>query len=1846
MRVSKASLVLLFVLLFSIVIPTVFEAEAVYARKGKSGGSDSDVPPIDELKEWAAASGISVPKIDENPEVQERFEKMFLEKLWEVADPVLVISGKFIHRETDIEIPESSFSVKRVFLSEETVVGSFGRAWSTSLDSRILRGKTEVPQKSLTDIKGYIGWIETLLDEVNTFSVTPDETTLMSLETIQKILEENGRDPKKIIEELSSLTPVEQSEEIAALLEEINTLKKAAENEIQEIQDAADEAEELSRLNKLVLYEGTSNDYWRAGNKNLVLIDDEGTPILFRLKEKGEWLPAGELLKLTMKITSRDGEGAATKAGFILTEAGGVKKYYNGDGLLEAVEELNGSRVELIRNDQGRVIRLLGPHKNEWKFSYSEDGLISVIEDPLGYKAQYRYTEKALTRFTDTNGIIVQYAYEDTRLTKIGKSDGSFIEVTYGSEQDGKKLVTKTSHEEGASERIDYFSGYAVHTNHSGVITTYRYNSENQVTREELADGTIKTFSYNKLGQVAEETVNGFQTRYSYDDRGNVALRAYSDGTREELQWNVNDQTTRYVNRDGIVSELIYDDNGNCLSIKKGGETVFTGVYGERGKILEGQIGGQAVKRFNYNDRDFLINSSIEVAGQTIVEQWEHDALGRILKYTDGAGQIWSCDYSPGTTKTNSPLGLETVFTYNNRNDLVSVAERDTVTGEKREKRYVYDKRHLLTEEIDGAGNKALFTYRADGEPVRKEQGPWYLEYGYDAAGRIITATQGKTGSYAKYTETYGYQLKGWNEERTISRPGSGMALYHIDNWKQVTQVTNALGESSTRTFNGAGEIVREQGIYGGFLETRHDTAGRMVAVNREGEKAIQLKYNLDGSVSEMTDRMGNVTRYIYDGRGLLTRGISALGEERYQYDGAGRLTQKDTLSRNSGAYRTELQYRDGVRTVTITEGGTYIVTLYQNAWGEIIRRVDGEGNETRYEYDGAGNLKKETDGYGKTTSYTTNDIGLISSVTYSDGTTMSFEYDHLRNLTEMRGTLGVFWAGVYDEAGRLSKETGWPGINREYKYDVLGRITEVLIGGEVAERYRYTNRGQEVVFTDGEGKEFAMKKNSYGKLVEEANRLGDLHQVFYDANGRLNSEISFSGKQFKMEYRDAEGKTIRTFFDGTQSFIEQDLIGNIVLVTGETGTIRYKYDSGGRLIEQNDENANEAIRYAYDKAGRRIRMQSGNRDVQYRYGRNGELLYVADNSQRLEVSYEYDSRGRETRRTYGNGIRQETQYDLAGRVVMIRELNSGSQLLRAEGYLYDNQGRRSHSVDEEGKVTKYEYDRQSRLSAVLYPWTKEKAESDRIESEEAGLYFTPEKGSGERSNLTGTEQTTLRDLLNKAAPMRGNALLSSQMIWRESYTYDRNGNRATKTTPWGIIRYEYDAENRLVKKGDIVYNNDKDGNVLGEKGLRYEANYEYNGQNRMVRSVVTSHVEKTHVVSAYAYDAFGRRTVTESVTGQTLRTLYDGQTFEVIREGESYRDGSFTTRNSTSGLFENGSGTLQSGQVTGERYRWVGEGGDGGRTRSTAEDGYTVQGNRYGGRGVMLYGNGEAVAMNSSIGSRSMYLGKDMQGSVRSVTVGTGALEARYEYDAFGQPYTGDLGGGMNFGYTGKPYDTSTGLYNYGYRDYRPQAARFTTVDPVRDGNNWFAYVNNDPVNWTDPWGLMKSGLDINMFAEGSSNRKNAHKARRPDYAFVIGGHGDSTGIRDSRDDEWYGNYNLDAFYGLMTDNGYQDGQVVILKSCETGRTSKSGEAPYAQYLADYLAQKNEEGIGIVFAPAENIITFSWGASYTGPEGLFGKMWYLDPRVSKSAFMFGGMEVFIGLTDAAYARLNNNKGK
>jgi RHS repeat-associated protein len=84
--------------------------------------------------------------------------------------------------------------------------------------------------------------------------------------------------------------------------------------------------------------------------------------------------------------------------------------------------------------------------------------------------------------------------------------------------------------------------------------------------------------------------------------------------------------------------------------------------------------------------------------------------------------------------------------------------------------------------------------------------------------------------------------------------------------------------------------------------------------------------------------------------------------------------------------------------------------------------------------------------------------------------------------------------------------------------------------------------------------------------------------------------------------------------------------------------------------------------------------------------------------------------------------------------------------------------------------------------------------------------------------------------------------------------------------------------------------------------------------------------------------------------------------------------------------------------------------------------------------------------------------------------------IENGYSYDSFGRLTSGEFDDFNRLGYNGKKIDPVLSVYDYGFRDYSPVAMRFTTVDPIKDSYNWYAYVGNDPINFIDPFGLSPS--------------------------------------------------------------------------------------------------------------------------------------------------------------------------
>lgn len=103
-----------------------------------------------------------------------------------------------------------------------------------------------------------------------------------------------------------------------------------------------------------------------------------------------------------------------------------------------------------------------------------------------------------------------------------------------------------------------------------------------------------------------------------------------------------------------------------------------------------------------------------------------------------------------------------------------------------------------------------------------------------------------------------------------------------------------------------------------------------------------------------------------------------------------------------------------------------------------------------------------------------------------------------------------------------------------------------------------------------------------------------------------------------------------------------------------------------------------------------------------------------------------------------------------------------------------------------------------------------------------------------------------------------------------------------------------------------------------------------------------------------------------------------------------------------------------------------------------------------------------------------------DHLGSPRLVVdVDTGAVAQRMDYDEFGNIIFDTNPGFQPFGFAGGLYDQHTKLTRFGMRDYDAETGKWTVKDPIRfnGGNtNLYAYVNNNPLKYTDPHGLFSA--------------------------------------------------------------------------------------------------------------------------------------------------------------------------
>jgi len=135
---------------------------------------------------------------------------------------------------------------------------------------------------------------------------------------------------------------------------------------------------------------------------------------------------------------------------------------------------------------------------------------------------------------------------------------------------------------------------------------------------------------------------------------------------------------------------------------------------------------------------------------------------------------------------------------------------------------------------------------------------------------------------------------------------------------------------------------------------------------------------------------------------------------------------------------------------------------------------------------------------------------------------------------------------------------------------------------------------------------------------------------------------------------------------------------------------------------------------------------------------------------------------------------------------------------------------------------------------------------------------------------------------------------------------------------------------------------------------------------------------------------------------------------------------------------------------------------------------------------------------------------------------------------------------------FTGRNYDSETGLYYYRARYYSSYIGRFLQTDPVgyAGGLNLYTYVGNNPLNWIDPFGL--ESLDEeephHMFLYGGSITGGAawggtfgvQNIFGTDLAFVHAGGGGYGGIGVSATVDFsYARGSLNNLNGIFATSG-----------------------------------------------------------------------------------------------------------
>lgn len=1026
-------------------------------------------------------------------------------------------------------------------------------------------------------------------------------------------------------------------------------------------------------------------------------------------------------------------------------------------------------------------------------------------------------------------------------------------------------------------------------------------------------------------------------------------------------------------------------------------------------------------------------------------KQWHFDVTGQLTSVQNASGLALNLIYNSSNQLTviQEPIsGRKLNLTYNEHNKISQVTD----PGTSRAVVFTYDAGDLLTTIQQADGNVITYLYNPLGQILSGNDslGTLFINT-YDEEGRVMAQDDGRPESPLTY---FAYLTK---------RPSK-------------KKIRNLFSET-----NASSETIKS-------LITQDQKENKEILLKKDKSKKDQSERGREDTTLVL-DRNHNL--HFYQHSKELQLKIYTDPEKRrthYRYDREGNLRS----IQYPGQRRTSCRYNVYNQPSTLHFSGFSPWQIEYDSKNNLRSLSTGKTQFHSFDYDQSDRLTRYTDPVGKSYQLNYNAEGLLEQFIRPGGGDITYIY-HQGRPRQIKDPEGALWNLTYDQAGRINTLQDPEGGLTTFTHDIGDRITSVTdaLGNQTI--YEYDLRGNLIEKIDAEGAVTTFNYDPHNQLIRITDAQAHATTFTYDAEDRLTS-----------------------FTDALENitYFEYDKIGRPIAIINPLGErTRYHYDKTGNLIETLDSLNQSEFRIRYNQQNQPSRIQDDQ-------GKNQENRY--------------DSQGRLIHQRQGKKQSKQFDYDALDRLVQTK-----TSARQQTEQTFDPDGNLIHFTDAKGHVTALEYDKAGRLTSLktplgqtsLFTYNKRNLIDSltrpgnqkviftydfvgRLETlleAEGQVSYTYDK-VGRPLTITQAGKTITREYdslgrLTHFTDTEGNTL---------NYAYDALGRLTKLTYPDGkIVSYAYDAASRLTSVVDWAgrttqYTYDKAGRLvetLRPNNTKENRLYDKNSKNLLVQLTDTAN-EKILIDQHYRYNSSGQLTrqqgtpeLYDEQLAQPIEMSYDADNRLIEYEGQTLDyDPNSNLINGPFGAYayDSRNRLLSANDLT---YQYDPENRRVGVESSEGTSHFVYNPNAVLDQLLVRKGPGSSATyyvyglglLYQEAENQVQYYHYDRQGNTLLLTDQTGQVTDQFGYSAYGELLKKEGSIKTPFLYNGR-YGVMTDSNELLYmraRYYHPRLHRFLNQDVVL-GNiaeplslNRFAYVNGDPINHFDPFGL--AALDSN---------------------------------------------------------------------------------------------------------------------------------------------------------------------